>query len=164
MKNILVITILFFLSGNVFSQTQAYKKMLKEYYNDFPTITLSAALEHLKKSDAHFLDIREKSEFEVSHIRTATRMNPDSEDISKLKSIPKNDLIIVYCSVGARSQTYGEMLKKKGYTNVVNLYGGLFNWANHKFPMVDSNGKSTIKIHGYNKEWGKWVTNGEVVY
>ena len=32
MKNILVITILFFLSGNVFSQTQAYKKMLKEYY------------------------------------------------------------------------------------------------------------------------------------
>ena len=163
MKNLILIC--FILIGAAsFGQTAAYKKMLKEYYNDFPTITLSGALDHLKKSDAHFLDIREQKEFEVSHIRTAVRMNPDSEDLSKLKDIPKKDLIIVYCSVGARSQTYGEMLKKKGYTNVVNLYGGLFNWTNHKFPMVDSNGKSTVKIHGFSKDWGKWVTNGEVVY
>lgn len=163
MKNI-ILSFLLLISFAGSAQTAAYKKMLKEYYSEFPTISLSSALSHLKKSDATFLDIREKKEFEVSHIRTAIQLSPDSEDLSALKNVDKKSLIIVYCSVGARSQTFGEMLKKKGFTNVVNLYGGLFNWTNHQFPLVDSNGKSTTKIHGYSKDWGKWVTNGEVVY
>jgi len=55
------------------------------------------------------------------------------------------------------------MLKKKGYTNVKNLYGGLFYWANEKYPMVDLKENKTARIHGYNKDWGKWV-KGDVVY
>ena len=98
--------------------------MLKEYYTDFPTITLSKALDHLKNGRATFLDIREKEEYAVSHIRTAKRMNPNGTGISKM-NLNKDEVIIVYCSIGARSQDFGEKLKKQGYKKVYNLYGGL---------------------------------------
>jgi rhodanese-related sulfurtransferase len=163
MKQLLTLTISFFSLTFSFGQSKEYKEMLKSYYTDFPTISISKAYEHLKKRDALFLDIREKDEFTISRIRTAKRMDPSGSGIGKLNE-SKDKLIIVYCSVGARSQTFGEKLKKEGYTKVYNLYGGLFNWANHKYPMVDPNGESTTLIHGYNRTWGKWVTQGTVIY
>ncbi|HIP32964.1 MAG TPA: rhodanese-like domain-containing protein [Crocinitomicaceae bacterium] len=146
-----------------FGQSSDYKKMLSKYYNDFPTISIDNALTHVKKGDALFLDVRRKDEFLVSHIKSAKRMNLDGSNISDIKNVDKDKLIIVYCSVGARSQNFGEILQKKGYTNVKNIYGGLFYWANEKYPMVDLKENKTARIHGYNAEWGKWV-KGEVVY
>jgi len=32
----------------------------------------------------------------------------------------------VYCSLGIRSEVIAKKLKKAGYTNVFNLYGGIF--------------------------------------
>ena len=161
---LLLLYISLIITANVYSQSNDYKKMLGEYYDNFPTITISEALKHVDKKDAIFLDIREKNEFNVSHIKGALQMNPDGSTISKLKGLQKNQLIIVYCSVGARSQTFGKMLKKEGYTNVFNLYGGFFYWANMRYPMVDIKGNKTKRIHGYSPEWGKWVTKGTVVY
>ena len=149
--------------SNSFGQSNDYKKMLNKYYNDFPTLTINQVLSHVKKEDALFLDIRRKDEFLVSHIKTAQLMKPDGSTINQLKGVDKDKLIIVYCSVGARSQTFGEMLEKKGFTNVKNMYGGLFYWANENYPMVDLKENKTARIHGYNAEWGKWV-KGDVVY
>ncbi len=152
------------LTTSVFSQSAEYKKMLDQYYDGFPTITIEDALKHIGKKDAIFLDIREVNEYNVSHIQGATRMKPDGSTISSLNKLRKDQLIIVYCSVGARSQTFGKMLVKEGFTNVVNLYGGLFYWANMHYPLVDMKGNKTERIHGYNPDWGKWVTEGTVVY
>jgi 3-mercaptopyruvate sulfurtransferase SseA len=80
-----------------------------------------------------------------------------------MSSIPKDTEIIVYCSVGFRSGSVAKKLIKNGYTNVLNLYGGLFEWSNQELPLVDNDGKPTLKIHTYNKKWGKWVEKGEKV-
>ena len=157
---ILIISIT--IMSNSFGQSEEYKNMLGKYYNDFPTISIKDALAHQKSKDALFLDIRKKSEFMVSHIESAKRMDPDGSTLSQLKNIDKDQLIIVYCSIGARSQTLGEKLKKEGYTNVKNMCGGLFYWANENYPMVDLKENKTERIHGYNSEWSKWV-NGKVV-
>ncbi len=149
--------------SNSYAQSNDYKKMLNKYYSDFPTLTIAQTLTHLKKGDALFLDVRKNDEFLVSHIKGAKRMDLDGSNISEIKDVNKDKLIIVYCSVGARSQTFGEILKKKGFTNVKNMYGGLFYWANEKYPMVDLKENKTARIHGYNKDWGKWV-KGDVVY
>lgn len=149
------------LIGN--SQTKEYRDMLKKYYDGFPTIDADLALNKVGKKNVYFLDTREKKEYDVSHISGAKYVGYDHFSMDRVKSIPKDAEVIVYCSIGARSQDIGKRLKKAGYTNVKNLYGGLFNWTNHDYRMVNSKGE-TKTIHGYSSDWSKWVTNGKVVY
>ena len=160
----LILLFFLFCSLSLGAQTDSYKKMLKEYYDGFPTISAETALKKLENEDVVFLDIREMEEFNIGHISNALNVGYDHFYMDKIKHLPKTTEIIVYCSIGARSQDIGKKLKKFGYTNVTNLYGGLFHWCNLGYPMVDLWGKNTITIHGYSKEWGKWVTNGTVVY
>lgn len=105
------------------------------------------------------LDAREPAEFAVSHIPGAIHCGYDHFDLATLKNIPKNQRIVVYCSIGYRSEKVGDKLRKAGYTNVVNLYGSIFEWVNRGYPLVDAAGKPTFRIHTYNQAWGKWVTN-----
>ena len=158
--------ILFFLliGFNSFGQTAEYQKMLKEYYSDFPTISCSQAARKIGNPSILFLDTREKEEFDISHIKGATYVGYDNFTMSSIKLVPKNAEIIVYCSIGSRSQDIGEKLKKAGYTNVKNLYGGFFQWNNSGLQKVDSNGNPTVRIHGFSEDWGKWITKGKIVY
>ncbi|MBD79514.1 MAG: rhodanese [Crocinitomicaceae bacterium] len=118
-----------------------------------------------QKDGTIYLDAREQNEYKVSHIEGAIWVGYDHFQKDSLKSINKDQKIVVYCSVGYRSEKIAEKLIKMGYTDVANLYGGLFEWSNQKLPLVcgDSN-KPTIKIHPYNALWGQWITYGEKVY
>ncbi len=138
--------------------------MLEKYYTDFPTISIASAKAKLGDENVYFLDTRETNEFNVSHIQNARCVGYDHFKMSSVANIPKDAEIIVYCSIGARSQTIGEKLKKAGYTNVKNLYGGFFHWCNLDAPMVNTKGEKTMRIHGYSKDWGKWIRKGTVVY
>ena len=71
---------------------------------------------------------------------------------------------MVYCSLGVRSEDIAEKLKKAGYTAVFNLYGGIFEWKNKGFSVVDLQNKETQKVHAYSKNWGKWLLKGEKIY
>ncbi len=144
-------------------QSREYKEMLEKYYDGFPTIVASDARQKIHAKNVYFLDTREKEEYNVSHIDGAVNVGYDHFSMDRVKSIPKNAEIIVYCSIGARSQDIGKKLKKAGYKNVKNLYGGLFHWANMGYTMVNSSG-TTERIHGYSASWGKWVTRGKVAY
>lgn len=139
--------------------------MLKKWYSaDFPTISIADARKKVGKPNVYFLDTREKEEYDVSHIKTAIYTGYDNFSMSSVAKLPKDAEIIVYCSIGARSQTIGQKLMKAGFTNVRNMYGGMFHWANSGYPMVNNSGESTSEIHGYSRDWGKWVTRGTVVY
>ena len=76
----------------------------------------------------------------------------------------KNTKIVVYCSLGIRSEDIAEKLKKAGYTNVLNLYGGIFEWKNNNYNVFSSGGKATEKVHTFSKEWSKWLLKGEKIY
>ena len=113
-----------------------------------------------------FLDTRKKDEFDVSHLKNALWVGYITFEIdSVLTSIPNREHnIIVYCSIGVRSEDIGEKLLKAGYTNVKNLYGGIFEWKNQGYPVYTSQGNETEKVHAFDKHWGKLLTNGEKVY
>jgi rhodanese-related sulfurtransferase len=116
------------------------------------------------KNEIVLLDAREKNEFAVSHISTAINIGYESIDFDHLiKSIDKKKKVIIYCSVGYRSGKIADQFKKRGF-DVFNLYGGLFEWSNEKKQLVDSFGKTTNRIHTFNKKWSKWVRFGEKVY
>ncbi|EAR00512.1 hypothetical protein FB2170_08404 [Maribacter sp. HTCC2170] len=113
-----------------------------------------------------FLDTREINEFETSHIKNAIWVGYDSFDSQIINdSVPdKTTPIVVYCSIGVRSEDIGEKLQEMGYSNVRNLYGGIFKWKNDGYPVFDQENKETEKVHAYDKLWGKLLTKGEKVY
>jgi len=110
-----------------------------------------------------YLDAREKEEFDISHISGARYIGYDNFNISSVVDLPKDAPIIVYCSIGYRSDKIGNKLKKAGYTNVLNLYGSIFEWANRDFLIVDDKDNPTKRLHTYNKKWSRWVDNPEII-
>ena len=141
------------------AQKKAFENMVDAYLSySIPVVNVHFVKNNLK--NLTILDAREKTEYDVSHIPMAYHIGYDNFEISKLpKNIDKNQKIVVYCSIGYRSEKIGEKLKKAGFKNVYNLYGSLFDWANNNYPLVDKNGTNTSRIHGFNKKWSKWITN-----
>lgn len=156
--------ILLSLPNVVFSQikTPEFKEMLDDMYDHTVPLMSVDSLKHLK--NVYLLDTREKEEFEVSHLKNARNVGYIWFDMRKVYDIPKDATIVVYCSVGYRSEKIGEKLLKNGYHNVYNLYGSIFEWVNEGNPIYKTNGVQTTEIHTYNKNWSKWVLKGTKVY
>ncbi|MFZ1751938.1 MAG: rhodanese-like domain-containing protein [Saprospiraceae bacterium] len=137
---------------------QAFDRKVNSYLSySAPVISVVAA--HANKSQMVFLDAREYAEYKISHIPGARYVGYDDFDIKSIKDLATKSNIVVYCSIGYRSEKIATKLKKEGYTNVYNLYGSLFEWANEGFELTDNNEQKTKKIHTYNKSWSKWVLN-----
>lgn len=118
------------------------------------------------KTKPIFLDAREPEEFNVSHIENAINVGFDKFDGKKVTTRikDKNATILVYCSIGVRSEIIGEKLLKLGYKNVFNLYGGIFEWKNCGKKVVDNKKIETNKVHTYNKAWSIYLKKGTKVY
>lgn len=104
-----------------------------------------------------YLDAREKAEYEVSHIENAIWIGYDNFEMSNIPDIDTTQNIVIYCSVGYRSEKIANKLEDAGYTKVYNLYGGLFEWYNEGLPIVNNKKQPTDKIHGFNENWSQWV-------
>lgn len=117
-----------------------------------------------KLNETIILDTRSDEEYGVSHIIGARFVDYDDFEIEQVKGVSKDEEIIVYCSVGYRSERIGEKLQKAGYTNVKNLYGGIFGWKNEGNEVVGMNNEPTDSVHVYNRLWGKWLYKGTKVY
>lgn len=128
-----------------------------------PEISVQEA-DSLKNFNAIFIDTREKKEYLTSHIEGSIFIGYDSLDLSSLEKIEKNKEIVVYCSVGYRSEKIAERLVRMGYTNVKNLYGGIFEWKNQNKQVVNPANEVTEKVHAYNRVWGVWLQKGVKVY
>lgn len=113
--------------------------------------------------DVVFLDVREQNEFEVSHINNSVWVGYNDFTINRLK-VSTNNIVIVYCSVGYRSEKIGQILSKEGYIKVYNLYGGIFEWVNQGYPVFDKSDKQTEKVHAFDSIWGLWLNKGTKVY
>lgn len=114
------------------------------------------------QDEVYIFDVREKEEYQVSHIKGARYLGYKKFEEEGLADIPKDAKVVVYCSVGYRSEKIGERLQKMGFTDVHNLYGSIFEWVNQGYPVVDEQEKPTRKIHTYNSKWSQWVDNERV--
>jgi rhodanese-related sulfurtransferase len=116
------------------------------------------------KNTTILLDAREPEEFKVSHMKNAIYVGYNDFNLDAVKGISKESPVVVYCSVGYRSEKVSEKLKAAGFKNVANLYGGIFEWKNQEHDVVDENGAVTENVHAYNKVWGAWLKKGKKVY
>lgn len=139
-------------------QNPAFDKELKEIL-DLNTKIVSVDEIADNYDDYIFLDAREPNEYLISHIPNAINIGFRKWDKTLLNEISKDSKIIVYCSVGYRSEKITEKIQSLGYSSVANLYGSIFEWANCNLPLEDSESKTTMELHTYNRKWSQWVTN-----
>ena len=144
---------------------KAYDRMLRNMYKETVPLIQPSTLDSLiAHQNPIILDTREPKEFHVSHVSSSICVGYDNLDLSVLDTLDKNQEIIVYCSVGYRSERVGEKLQNRGFNNVKNLYGGIFRWKNDGYGVVNWEGDTTDRVHAYDRLWGVWLKKGKKVY
>ncbi len=93
-------------------------------------------------------DVRAPEEYALSHLPGAIQVSPDATAEDLTESLKTAEPIVVYCSVGYRSSALATRLMEAGHTNIVNLEGSIFAWANQGFPL-EAEGAPTNKVHPY---------------
>jgi len=77
---------------------------------------------------AQLIDVREKGEFDSSHILGARNL-PTTQLRNRYKELRQDLPVYLYCENGGRSSRTALFLKKKGYTQLYALEGGFKNWS-----------------------------------
>lgn len=150
-------------TGLCFSQKSIPQVLKKLNKKTVPYVTAN----ELKSMKSYvILDAREPEEYAVSHIKNAVFVgyNKFNQDEFLTKVPDKDATVVVYCSIGVRSENIGEKLQKLGYKNVLNLYGGIFDWKDSGGKVYNNKNYVTDSIHTYNKKWSNYLKSGTKVY
>lgn len=107
-------------------------KLLRPYnrtVDGYTNIDYKQMIKMLKEDkNIVLLDVRSNQEYNEGHINGAVSIPLYEIETTIEAAIPdKKQDIIVYCKSGIRSVKAIEILIKKRYTNLYNLYGGLDN-------------------------------------
>ena len=142
-----------------------YQQLLRTIYrHTVPTVPAAGLARELQQpAPPLLLDVRTPAEFRVSHLAGAHFVDADSVATAQFAGLDRAQSVVVYCSVGLRSERLGERLHALGFRRVRNLYGGLFEWMNQGHPVVNGAGPTT-NVHPYSTFWGSWLRRGRKVY
>ena len=81
-------------------------------------------------TNAQILDVRTAEEFAVEHLQKAENVNWLSNDFTtNISKYDKSQPVFVYCKSGRRSHQAAEKLAELGFTNIIEMEGGIINWA-----------------------------------
>ena len=137
-----------------------WTQVLDSIRNEFPDVRqlsteeLAAWLEDKNRPTPAIFDTREKREYQVSHIGNSQHLDAKSNLEIAVRKLKWEAPIVLYCSVGYRSSIVAKKLQKIGYTNVFNLEGSIFKWANEGRALV-RNQKPIEEVHPHNENWGQ---------
>jgi rhodanese-related sulfurtransferase len=124
------------------------------------TTDLADWLANKKRPAPVLLDVRTAEEWNVSHLPRARQVEPNASVESATAGLGKQTPIVTYCAVGYRSGEMAERLRAAGFTNVRNLEGSIFQWANEHRPLVRGD-EGVVQVHPYNNFWGR-LLNADV--
>lgn len=86
------------------------------------------------------LDVREPMELEMAAVKPGagyTLLTIPMNDVpQRLSEIPADQPVACLCHHGGRSQRVASFLEQSGYTQVVNIAGGIDAWAVERDPSV----------------------------
>jgi rhodanese-related sulfurtransferase len=83
------------------------------------------------------LDVREENEFRVMRVPGAVLL-PMSVFPERYQALPKDRPLLVMCAAGRRSLVVSEFLTRNGYTDTVNVTGGIDAWRRAGLPVSEA--------------------------
>jgi rhodanese-related sulfurtransferase len=99
------------------------------------------------------VDCRSAEEQAISTLPDAHRVNSPEDGVAAAAAFAPDHPIVVYCAVGVRSSRLANRLLKAGHTEVLNLEGAIFAWANRGLPLTGPGGQTTQLVHPYDATW-----------
>ncbi|HEV7681143.1 MAG TPA: rhodanese-like domain-containing protein [Pyrinomonadaceae bacterium] len=99
-------------------------------------ISISETSDLLAKDAAIVIDVRNQASYEVGHIKGA-KLIPLNDVVAHLDELPRNKLIVTYCSCPAEHTAAIAVnnLKGKGVENAAALVGGFPGWQSAGLPV-----------------------------
>jgi rhodanese-related sulfurtransferase len=96
-----------------------------------PTIDVHEADRRRRDGDPKpmTVDVREASEFADVRLEEDVVLMPMSEFAARYEELPRDRPLIMMCAGGTRSAAATGHLLRKGYSDVVNVAGGIKDWA-----------------------------------
>ena len=129
------------------------------WHNKVERVSNAACQIVIEEQKPIILDARNPEEFAISHLEYA---NLYTEHM--LDTIDKAQPILVYCTIGVRSNSLANDLTKRGFTNVYELKKGILGWKNDLLPVVDEKNQLTDEIHVYSEFFSPFLKEGKAVY
>lgn len=90
---------------------------------------------HRELEHVQVIDVRQPGEWEQAHIAHAV-LKPLPKLTSMLEGIDRERPIAVHCKSGYRSSIASSLLKRAGFTQVMNVIGGIDAWKACELPAV----------------------------
>lgn len=164
-KGIVFVSLILFCCAFISAGQQQFDEMVNgQIRHTIPLLQTEELKQWIeKKQDFYLFDAREEKEYRISRIKQAQHVGYEHFRIFPLMKLDKSKPVVVYCSIGVRSEKIGEQLQQSGFTKVYNLFGGIFKWINSGYPVYNEKGETT-EIHPYSKKWGKWLQKGKQCY
>ncbi|MBT4100531.1 MAG: rhodanese-like domain-containing protein [Gemmatimonadetes bacterium] len=134
----------------------AVKGGIRQRYPQVRQISPAELDRWLSRSDTIqpiLLDVRTIDEYTISHLPGADLTRHAQDARVRLQDVRVDTPIVLYCSIGYRSTGLAALLRHQGFTDVANLEGSIFAWANENRRLVDSERKPTTLVHPYDRPW-----------
>jgi phage shock protein E len=87
-----------------------------------------------KNSKVFLLDVRSPEEYGQAHLHGA-QLIPLNELEKRVREVPRERPVLVYCAVGARSLKAAKLLTSKGFPEVYQISDGMVGWYKNGFPI-----------------------------
>jgi phage shock protein E len=111
------------------AESKGFQDLVAEAKKKITEISPTDAAQKAKSGSAVIVDVREKDEFDESHIPDAVPMSRGTLELEVEDKFPdRNTTIICHCGGGGRSALAAESLQKMGYKNVRSMAGGFSAW------------------------------------
>ena len=102
-----------------------------------PAVAAAEAADRLSRADAPkplLVDVRELDEFQDVRVEGAALV-PMSALAERHMELPKDRPLLVMCAGGTRSAAATAFLLRSGWTDVVNVEGGITAWQRQGLPV-----------------------------
>ncbi|MBA4157756.1 MAG: molybdopterin-synthase adenylyltransferase MoeB [Gemmatimonadetes bacterium] len=106
--------------------------------NEIPEITPTELKQRLDRGDdLTIIDVREPHEWEIGNLEDhGARLIPLAELPERVDEIGPDEEIVLQCRSGGRSARALELLREHGYSNLLNLKGGILAWSDEVDPSI----------------------------
>lgn len=88
-----------------------------------------------ERANVFLLDVRTLGEYSQVRI-AAAQLIPIDQVVARVREIPRDRPVLVYCAVGSRSSQVAGYLAQLGYAEVYNMSGGIMGWQVRGYPVL----------------------------